>query len=230
MRGYKYLPLIAGIFTATLVVTNILNTKIFLMWGFAFPAGIITFPLSFLAADALTEVYGYKVTRQVIWSGFAALVFMAAVSVAAIRLEPAGFWPLQTAFASILNQVPRIVLASILAYWSGEFCNSWILARSKVRTKGRGMWLRFVSSTMAGQLVDTVVFMLVAFLGVFPPSDMATLLVSSWVFKVLWEVVALPVSVPFVGWLKKVEGENYFDEGTNFTPFRLGVSDDRRES
>src|ERR1700694_4274987 len=109
MRNYKYLNLIAGLFTATLVITNILNTKIFMFAGFAFPAGIITFPLSFLAADALTEVYGYRVTRQVIWSGFAALLFMAAVSAATIYLPPAPFWKLQSAYEAILNQVPRIV-------------------------------------------------------------------------------------------------------------------------
>src|SRR5215212_74393 len=175
MRTYKYLPLIVGLFTATLVITNILNTKIFILGGFSFPAGILIFPLSFLAADALTEVYGYRVTRQVIWSGFAALLLMAICAYAAIYLPPAPFWGLQDSFADLLKQIPRIVLASILAYWAGEFCNSYVLARSKVKTSGKGMWLRFVTSTMVGQAADTGIFMIIAFLGVFPPREMATL-------------------------------------------------------
>jgi uncharacterized integral membrane protein (TIGR00697 family) len=223
MRTYKYLTMIAGLFTATLVITNILNTKIFVVFGFAFPAGIVTFPLSFLAADALTEVYGYRVTRQVIWSGFVALLLMAVAALWTIRLPAAPFWQLQTSFEAILNQVPRIVVASILAYWSGEFCNSYVLAKSKVRTEGRGMWIRFVSSTMAGQAVDTLIFMTIAFLGVYPASQMLTLFISSWAFKVAWEVIALPISVPMVRALKAAEAEDYFDRNTNFNPFTLGV-------
>jgi uncharacterized integral membrane protein (TIGR00697 family) len=220
--------MIAGVFTATLVITNILNTKIFLFFGFAFPAGILTYPLSFLAADALTEVYGYRVTRQVIWSGFAGLVFMVLATVVAIALPAASFWQLQTSFESILTQIPRIVVASILAYVSGEFCNSYVLAKSKVRLDGRLMWVRFVLSTMAGQAVDTIVFMGIAFIGVYPPSDLLTLFISAWVFKVAWEIVALPVSVPFVRWLKSVEHEDYLDKNTNFTPFSLRLNDSAR--
>jgi queuosine precursor transporter len=230
MKNYKYLNLIAGLFTATLVLTNILNTKIFAFLGFTFPAGIVTFPLSFVAADALTEVYGYRVTRQVIWSGFAALMLMVVAVVGTIHLPPASFWQLQNSFEAILNQVPRIVVASVLAYWSGEFLNSYVVARSKVRTEGRGMWLRFITSTMAGQAVDTVVFMSIAFLGVYQASQMITLFISSWVFKVLWELVALPVSVPFVKWLKAAENEDYFDRDTNFTPFSISLYEKKRRA
>lgn len=223
MNRYKYLSLIGGIFTATLVITNLLNTKIFVLWGFSFPAGIITFPVTFLAADALTEVYGYKVTRQVIWAGFASLLFMVAAVTMAVALPPAGFWTGQAAFASVLAQVPRIVTASILAYWSGEFCNSYVLAKAKVRSGGSFMGFRFIGSTMVGQAVDTLMFMTIAFLGVFPPGEMVTLFISSWVFKVLWEVIALPVSIPFTNWLKRVEGEDVYDKETNFTPFSMSV-------
>lgn len=223
MTHHKYLTLIAGLFTATLVITNVLNSKIFVLFGFAFPAGIVTFPLSFLAADLLTEVYGYRVTRQVIWSGFACLLFMIAAVSLAIALPPAVFWNDQPAFATVLGQIPRIVVASIAAYWSGEFCNSYVLAKSKIRTGGRSMGLRFVASTMAGQAIDTVVFMTVAFLGVFPPGAMLTLFLSSWTFKVLWEVIALPVSIPITNWLKREEQEDYFDRGTDFTPFKIST-------
>jgi uncharacterized integral membrane protein (TIGR00697 family) len=227
---YKYVTFIAGLFTATLVVTNILNTKVFVLFGLAFPAGILTFPLSFLAADSLTEVYGYRITRQVIWSGFAALIFMAAVSTATIQLPPAPFWQLQDAYAAILNQVPRIVLASVLAYWAGEFCNSYVLAKSKVRTDGKRMWIRFITSTAVGQALDTLIFMTIAFLGVFPLSDMLKLFVSAWLFKVIWEIVALPISVPMVRWLKASENEDYFDRQTNFTPFSIKLNDSDQRS
>ena len=218
---YKYLTLLAGIFTATLVLTNILNTKIFALASLTFPAGILTFPLTFLAADALTEVYGYKATRQVIWAGFFSLVFMAIAISLTIALPPASFWPLQDAYASTLNQVPRLVIASIIAYWCGEFCNSFVLAKSKVTTNGKGMPVRFITSTMAGQAIDTIVFMSIAFIGVFPPSQMLTLFITSWVFKVLWELIALPISVPFVSWLKAVENTDHFDRNTNFNPFSI---------
>jgi uncharacterized integral membrane protein (TIGR00697 family) len=227
---YKYLTLIAGLFTATLVLTNVLNTKIFVLLGFTFPAGILTFPLTFLAADALTEVYGYRVTRQVIWAGFASLVVMAVAAVVTIALPPAPFWPLQDAYGSILNQVPRIVIASILAYGCGEFVNSFVLAKSKVRTNGRGMSIRFITSTMAGQAADTLIFMSIAFIGVFPASEMLKLFITSWAFKVLWELIALPGSVPFVRWLKRTENEDYYDRNTDFTPFSIRVNDQPTQS
>ena len=222
MRTYKLLPAFAGIFAAVLVLTNVLNTKIFSVLGFNFPAGILTFPISFLIADALTEVYGYAITRRVIWIGFATLVFMALVLQAVIDLPPAAFWKYQDAFAALFTQIPRIVLASILAYAVGEFCNSYVLARSKVRTDGHGMPLRFVSSTVVGQAADTVVFMTIAFLGVFPAGTMLTLFLSSWLLKVVWEVVALPLSLPLVRAVKRIESEDYFDRTTKFNPFRLG--------
>lgn len=224
MKSYKYLSIFAGIFTAVLIISNILNTKLFVLFGFAFPAGILTFPISFLLADALTEVYGYAPTRKIIWTGFGILVFMALMSWIAIRLPGASFWPNQTAFATLLAQVPRLVFASILAFWCGEFANSYVLAKSKVRTQGKGMAVRFITSTMAGQAIDTVVFMGIAFTGIYPAGTMLTLFLSSWVLKVAWEVVALPISIPFVRWLKKAEQEDHIDQGTNFSPFRLEES------
>jgi uncharacterized integral membrane protein (TIGR00697 family) len=221
-HNYRYLHIIAGLFTATLIITNLLNAKVFAVFGFAFPAGIITFPLAFLAGDILTEIYGYSVARNVIWTGFVSIAFMAAMAVAAIHLPPAGFWQNQVAFETVLAQEPRIVLASFLAYFGGEFCNSYILAKFKVRTGGKGMWLRFVSSTAGGQAVDTLVFMTVAYLGIFPTGAMITLFISSWIFKVAWEIVALPASLPIVRWLKHQEDEDHFDRDTDFNPFHLG--------
>lgn len=225
MKSYRYLPVISGIFAATLVITNLLNSKIFMFLGYALPAGIITFPLTFLAGDALTEVYGYAKTRQVIWTGFIVLIFMAAMVMVGIQLEPAPFWPNQKAFESILDQVPRIVAASILAYFAGEFCNSYVLAKIKVAMNGRSMPIRFIGSTMVGQAVDTVVFMTIAFAGVYPAGMMVKLFLTSWVFKVVWEFVALPISVPFVKWLKRAEHEDHYDRATNFSPFQFKAHD-----
>jgi uncharacterized integral membrane protein (TIGR00697 family) len=222
-QGYRYLHVIAGLFAATLVLTNFLNAKIFAVFGLSFPAGIITFPLTFLAGDILTEVYGYSKTRSVIWTGFVAIAFMAIMSVAAIHLPPASFWPSQTAFVAVLAPIPRIVLASFTAYLAGEFCNSYILAKFKILTEGRGIGWRFVSSTAIGQAVDTLIFMAIAFLGVFPAGAMFTLLISSWVFKVGWEVLALPLSIPIAKWLKRQENEDYFDRNTNFNPFHVSL-------
>lgn len=221
MKSYKYLSIFAGIFTAVLIISNILNTKLFILFGFAFPAGILTFPISFLMADALTEVYGYAPTRKIIWTGFGVLIFMAIMSWVAIKLPAAGFWQNQSAFTTILAQVPRLVFASILAFWFGEFANSYVLAKSKVKTEGKGMPVRFITSTVAGQAVDTVVFMGIAFTGIYPPGAMLTLFLSSWALKVIWEIIALPISIPFVRWLKKAEQEDHFDRGTNFSPFTL---------
>ena len=149
---------------------------------------------------------------------------MVGATIWTIQLPPAPFWQLQSSFEAVLAQVPRIVIASVLAYWSGEFCNSYVLAKSKVRTDGKGMGIRFITSTMAGQAVDTLIFMTIAFAGVYPANEMLMLFATSWVFKVLWEVVALPVSVPFIKWLKASEHEDFFDSETDFNPFRIAVA------
>jgi queuosine precursor transporter len=221
MRMYRFLPALTGWFAALLVVTNVLNNKIFALGPFALPAGIVTFPLAFVFADILTEVYGYAVTRRTIWIGFVALMFMALAVEAGRLLPPAVFWQNQNAYEVILGQVPRIVIASMFAYFAGEFANSYVLAKMKVWTNGESMSLRFIGSTLAGQAVDTLVFMTVAFLGVYPAGAMLKLFLSAWAFKVVWEIIALPVTVPLVRWIKRVEQEDYFDRETNFNPFHL---------
>lgn len=220
MRHIFLLP-ITAVFTATLLIANTLDTKIFHVAGLDLPAGIILFPLAYLAGDVLTETYGYAVSRRVIWSGFLALVIMALSYEVARALPPAGFWPNQGAFDTVLSQIPRIVLASITAYLCGEFTNSFIVAKMKVQMNGRWMWLRFVVSTIFGQLVDTAVFVTIAFTGLFATKALLAIMVSAWAVKVAWEIIALPVTVPFVRWLKRAEREDFYDTDTNFSPFHI---------
>jgi uncharacterized integral membrane protein (TIGR00697 family) len=221
MKSYKYLSFITGIFTATLLISNTLDTKIFTLGPLNLPSGIILFPLAYIFGDVLTEVYGYAASRKVIWTGFVSLLLMILTYEVARLLPAAPFWPHQEAFQNILGHVPRIVLASITAYFVGEFCNSYVLAKIKVWMQGRAMPFRFVASTAVGQAVDTTVFVLIAFGGLFSAGQMASLIFSGWAFKVAWEVIALPLTLVVVKRLKKAEDEDYFDIDTNFNPFHL---------
>lgn len=221
MKNYKHISTITGLFTATLLISNTLDNKIFLLGSLALPAGIILFPMAYLFADVLTEVYGYGASRKVIWTGFVALVLMVITYEIAGALPPAPFWKDQPAFNAILGRVPRIVAASITAYFAGEFCNSYVLAKIKVRMSGKRMSLRFVISTIAGQFVDTSVFVLIAFGGVFSPRELMSVTASAWAVKVGWEIVALPLTLRVVRFLKHAESEDYYDVGTNFNPFAL---------
>jgi hypothetical protein len=218
---YKYIIPIASLLTATLLIANTLDTKIFDFFGMALPAGIILFPLAYLAGDVLTEVYGYAISRRVIWSGFAALVVMVVSYEIARTLPPTSFWSNQAAFDTVLGQVPRIVLASIIAYLCGEFTNSYIVAKMKVWTEGRAMWLRFVASTIFGQLVDTVTFVAIAFTGIYAARALVSIALSAWAIKVGWEIIALPLTLPLVRALKRTENEDFYDRQTNFNPFHI---------
>lgn len=219
-KGKLLIP-ITGLFVASLLISNTLDTKIFLLGSLTLPAGIILFPLAYVFGDVLTEVYGYIVSRRIIWTGFACLVLMVAMYESGRALPPAPFWPNQPQFDAVFAHVPRIVLASILAFLSGEFVNSYIVAKLKVRQAGKAMWLRFVSSTIAGQAVDTTVFVLVAYVGSMALPPLASIILSGWAVKVAWEVIALPITLAVVRYLKRVEGEDVFDTDTNFNPFRL---------
>ena len=221
MRNYKYYSVITGLFSATLLISNILDTKIFMFGTLDLPAGIILFPLAYLFGNILTEVYGYAASRKVIWTGFASLILMIVFLELGRVLPAASFWTYQDSFNNILGHIPRIVIASISAYFIGEFCNSFVLAKLKVKTKGKGMPIRFVGSTIVGQAVDTTVFVSIAFIGVLPLYSLGSIILSAWAFKVGWEIIALPMTLPIVKWLKKVENEDYYDKETNFNPFQL---------
>jgi uncharacterized integral membrane protein (TIGR00697 family) len=229
MKNYKYLPIVTGLFTAVLLISNILDVKIFKVFDFGFlafdsfnlPAGVILFPIAYVFGDLLTEVYGYSTSRKVIWTGFGALLLFIVFSQLAILLPAGEGWNLHETYNTMLTHVPRIIIASITAYFVGEFTNSFILAKMKVKTEGKGMASRFVVSTIFGEFVDPAVFVLIAYAGQMPLYILISILVPAWLFKVAWEVIALPLSIPLVKWLKRVENEDYFDKNTNFNPFKL---------
>ncbi len=186
-----------------------------------FPGGIIIFPLSYILGDVLTEVYGYARARHIIWVGFIANILMILVYIAVIALPSAPFWHKQEAIQVILGQVPRLVIGSIAGYWVGEFSNSFVLAKMKVWTEGRYLWTRTIGSTIVGQGLDTSVFVMVAFAGVIPSSELLITMISVYLFKVIYEVIATPITYTVVGFLKKAESVDYYDKDTKFSPFKL---------
>lgn len=224
MRSYRYLDLITAAFVAVLIICNVAAAKVVVLGPFAFDGGTLLFPLAYIFGDVLTEVYGYRRSRRVIWSGFflLALASLTFSLVAALpALDQAEVKPFAQAFDKLFSLVPRIVLGSLLAYWAGEFSNSYVLAKMKLASKGRYFGLRAVSSTLVGEAVDTSVFLLVAFFGVYPAAVLWLMFASNYVFKVGVEVVFLPLTTAVAIWLKRAEGEDYYDVGTNFNPFKI---------
>jgi uncharacterized integral membrane protein (TIGR00697 family) len=220
-RQFKYLDLVGMAFVAVVLVSSVAASKLFAFGPFTFTAAILVFPLAYIFGDVLTEVYGYAQSRRVVWMGFGANAFMALTLAVAVALPPAAGWPLQEQFASVLGQVPRIVAASLLAYIAGEFANSYVLAKMKVRTKGRHLWMRTIGSTVVGEGIDTVVFVSVAFLGVLPTEVLVATMISAYLFKVAYEILATPLTYWVVGKLKAAEGVDVYDNNTNFNPFRF---------
>lgn len=216
---YRYLDVITALFVAVLLISNIASTKLTAIGPFTLSAGIILFPLSYIIGDILTEVYGFTRTRRVIWIGLLSNVLMAAAFMLVAVLPPAADWPNQKAYETILGMTPRIVLASMIAYLAGEFVNSFILAKLKVHTKGKHLWTRTIGSTLAGQLFDTIIFITIAFAGVFSTPILLSLIISNYIFKVAIEIVFTPLTYTVVNRLKKAENEDFYDNKTDFNPF-----------
>ncbi len=207
-------------FVAVLLLSNVIGAaKLSDIAGYTFGAGILFFPISYVIGDVLTEVYGYGRARRAIWVGFGAMIFMAFMSWAVVAMPPAATWDGQTAYESVFGQVPRIVLASILAFWAGEFVNSFVLAKMKIWTKGKALWSRTIGSTIFGQAIDSVIFYPVAFLGVWDTRDVLIVMVTNWGLKVAWEALLTPVTYAVVGVLKRAEQTEVFDIETDFSPF-----------
>lgn len=223
-RVYKYFDFVMAAFvTIVLCVNLIAASKRTQVAGFTFGAGIFFFPLSYVFGDILTEVYGYARSRRVIWAGFAAMGFAAVMSYVIIGLPPAPGWPHQAAYETVFGGTPRIVVASLLAFWAGEFSNSFVLAKLKVGTEGRFLWVRTIGSTIVGEGVDTLIFYPVAFLGLWTWAEVTEVMWHNYIIKVLWEVAATPLTYRVVNFLKRVEHEDYYDRDTNFNPFILKV-------
>lgn len=220
-QATRYLEIITGIFVAVVIVSNIASTKILLLGPFTFDGGTILFPVSYIFGDILTEVYGYKASRRVIWTGFLSCLAMSLVIWIVGILPPAADWPYQEAYRNLLMLTPRIALASLIAYAAGEFSNSFILAKMKIWTEGRFLWTRTIGSTIVGEGVDTALFCVIAFAGVLPGHLLASVIVSNYIFKVGVEILATPATYQAVGFLKDREDLDVYDIGTNFNPFSL---------
>jgi uncharacterized integral membrane protein (TIGR00697 family) len=220
----KYTPwfvCIVALFTTCLITSNITAVKLISIFGLIVPAGIIIFPLSYIFGDVLTEVYGYRRARFVIWLGF----FCNLMTVIAIWLgqilPAASFWDGQPAYERILGYTPRLLVASFAAYLAGEFANSFVLAKMKVATKGRFLWARIIGSTLVGQGLDSFVFMLIAFIGVIPRSALANAIITQWLVKSAYEAILTPLTYRIVTFLKRREGIDVYDHTTRFNPFLI---------
>ncbi|MGF1482087.1 MAG: queuosine precursor transporter [Cyanophyceae cyanobacterium] len=220
-KSFKHLDTIAALFVAVLLISNIASTKIVDLGVFTFDGGTLLFPLSYIFGDILTEVYGYSRSRKVIWLGFISAGLMSVTLTIVGALPPAADWPYQDAYNQILGLTPRIIVASLIAYFAGEFSNSYTLAKLKVITQGRWLWTRTVSSTLIGQILDTALFILIAFTGVVPHRLLLPLILSNYLFKCGVEILLTPATYWFTHWLKHQEQEDYYDSNTNFNPFRL---------
>lgn len=220
-KNYRNLDLVTAFFVSVLLISNIADSKIIALGPFSIGGGTFLFPISYIFGDILTEVYGYKSSRRVIWIGFLTNFCMALTFMIIGALPPAHDWENQKAFEAILGLTPRIVLASLIAFLIGEFSNSFVLAKMKIFSKGRFLWTRTIGSTIVGELADTIVFCLIAFTGVLPFTLVTSIIISGYLFKLAIEVLFTPVTYFVVNKLKKIEDEDYYDYKTNFNPFVL---------
>ncbi len=219
-RSFKYLDTLIHVFVVVLIVSNLVGPKIIAIGPFRISGAQLLFPITYIFGDIFTEVYGYSASRRAIWTGFFASALLSVMGLITVALPAAPDWPHQEAFRTVFNFVPRMVIASLIAYWAGEFSNAYVLAKLKLWTKGRYLWVRTIGSTVVGQFVDTVVVMLIAFGGSLSPQLIATLILSGYLGKVLYEAAATPLTYLVVNTLKRKEGVDVYDASTDFSPFR----------
>ncbi len=228
-RNYRYYEFVMVAFVTILVCSNLIGpAKIAqidapLLGTLTFGAGVLFFPISYVFGDILTEVYGYARSRRVIWAGFAALAFASIMAYVVVVLPPAPFWQNQSAYETAFGSTWRIALASLIAFSCGEFVNSFVLAKMKIVTQGKALWSRTIGSTIFGEGVDSLLFYPLAFYGtgIIPDDKLPMVMLAQFLTKVGVEVLFTPVTYKIVGWLKRAEGEDYYDRDTNFTPFSL---------
>ena len=223
-RPMRYFDFFIAAFVAILLLSNLIGAaKLSTVGGFTFGAGILFFPLGYVLGDVLTEVYGYARARRCVWAGFGAMLFMALMSWVVVKLPPAEGWPDQKAYEAVFGNTWRIVFASLAAFWAGELANSFVLAKMKLLTQGKHLWMRTIGSTIVGQGVDSLLFYPLAFVGVWSNAQVLTVMVTNWMLKVTWEAVLTPLTYLVVNSLKRAEGLDVYDEGTDFTPFRTRI-------
>ena len=229
-RRYRYYDLLLAAFVVALLCSNLIGAgkaaiiHLPLLGDVTFGAGVLFFPISYLFGDILTEVYGYAHDRRAVWAGFAALVFAAVMSRVVIGLPPApgeymdGY---QKGLETVFGNTWRIVLASIIAFWAGSLVNAYVMAKMKLLPQGRQLWMRTIGSTAVGELFDSSIFYVTAFYGIWPMEQVVSVAIAQYFLKTGWEVLMTPVTYRVVAWLKRQEAEDYFDVGTDFTPFRV---------
>jgi len=227
MAKQRWLPTITAIFITSLILSNIIAVKLIVLGPFFLTAGILLFPVSYIFGDILTEVYGYARARRVIWTGFGCNLLAVLVIWLSIQLPPAPFWKLgalqspqaaQEAYQAIFGFTPRLLAASFVAYLVGEFLNSFILAKMKIATQGRYLWLRTIGSTLIGQMADSGIFISLAFGGIIPLVALGKMILTQWLMKSVYEALATPGTYLVVNYLKRVEQEDSYDRITNFNP------------
>lgn len=230
-RQFRYFDLIMAAFVAVLLCSNLIgvhkvsSVNLPLYGEYIFGTGVLFFPLSYLFGDILTEVYGYARSRKVIWAGFGALIFASLMSYAVTSLPAARTMSpeSQAAVNMIFGQTWRIVLASLLAFWAGEFVNSFVLAKMKLLTSGKYLWTRTIGSTFAGEAVDSLIFYPIAFLGTWSTEQVVSVMIGNYFIKVFWEVLATPFTYKIVAFLKRAEHEDFYDRDTDFNPFHVNT-------
>jgi uncharacterized integral membrane protein (TIGR00697 family) len=227
MRRFRYLDALTTAFVVILLVSNLVAQKVFRIGPFGFiPAfstsgSLVLFPITYIFGDIFTEIYGYAASRRAIWLGFFGTGMLYAISALVIALPSDPEFKNQQAFVTVFGILPRILVASLAAFWLGEFANSYTMAKLKLLTKGRWLWTRTVGSTVVGQAVDTSTVILVLFVGTYSAHKLAGMIATAYVFKVCYEVLATPFTYLVIGWLKRAEGVDTFDRKTNFNPFRF---------
>ncbi|MFA6391421.1 MAG: queuosine precursor transporter [Patescibacteria group bacterium] len=227
-KRYKHLGTISVLFVSVLLISNIVSTKIIDLGFFSFDGGTLIFPLSYIFGDILTEVYGFRQSRKVIWLGFICALLMSVTIILIGKLPADPNWTNQNAYDVILGLTPRLVIASLIAYFAGEFSNAIILAKLKIRTKGRWLWSRTIASTVIGQLIDSLLFIVIAFSGILPKELLISLIISNYVFKLAFEIVLTPATYKVVNYLKKSEQEDYYDINTKFNPLHIGQDNESK--
>jgi uncharacterized integral membrane protein (TIGR00697 family) len=227
---YRYYDFVMAAFVTVLLCSNLIGAAkaaevtLPLLGTVVFGAGVLFFPVSYVFGDILTEVYGYGRDRRVIWAGFGALIFAAIMSSVVLALKPAADpfnTEYQTHLAAVFGNTPRIVAGSLIAFWCGSFVNSYVMAKMKVWTQGRKLWMRTIGSTLCGELVDSSLFYVIAFYGIWSNQQLIAVAVAQYFLKTGWEVVMTPVTYKIVNFLKRKENEDYYDRETDFNPFRL---------
>lgn len=218
-RQFRYADNLVHAFVVVLLISNLVGQKITAIGPFRISGAQILFPITYIFGDIFTEVYGYRTSRRAIWIGFFASGLLSVMGMFTVWLPPAPGWTGQEAFARVFGFVPRMVVASLIAFWCGEFTNSFVMAKMKIRTRGRYLWTRTIGSTVAGQMVDTAVLMVLAFGGTLEPALIGNLIVSGYSGKVAYEVAATPLTYAVVNFLKRKEGVDVIDEGVSFNPF-----------